>query len=159
MRKSFIVAGTCSIITIIAIGLFTNGAIKHQKQIEHKLDKISSKQESIIAGGHATVTANIPIKRYAGKFKASFYCPCAKCVGEKKIVRTSTGNLPYPHKTIAVDKNVIPLHSIVYIKGLGFYVADDTGGDIKGNRIDIFVNNHQEALKLGTKTVEVYILE
>lgn len=100
----------------------------------------------------------IPYKKYMGKFTATFYCDCPKCVGHKKQIRTAVGNIPYPNKTIAVDKNIIPLHSIVYIKDMGFFVAEDTGGAIKGNKIDIFVHDHDHALKLGKQTVEIYLL-
>lgn len=95
-------------------------------------------------------------QKYIGKFNATFYCSCPKCVGNKRNIKTATGNIPIANKTIAVDTNIIPLHSIVYIKGMGFYVAEDTGANIKGRRIDIFVNNHNEALQLGKKQVEVY---
>ena len=59
---------------------------------------------------------------------------------------------------VAVDPDVIPLGSTVIIDGQE-YLAADTGGDIKGNRIDIAVDTHQEALDLGTRTAEVWIVE
>ena len=93
-----------------------------------------------------------------GKFSLSFYCPCEICVGKKKEVKTATGTVPKAKHTIAVDPKVIPLGSIVYIENYGYFIAEDTGGNIKGNRIDIFVNNHEEAIKLGRKKANVYIL-
>lgn len=121
-----------------------------------KQEKMSQQMENLhVVSGHSS----IPYKRYVGKFTATFYCPCEKCVGKKNQVRTSTGNIPHPNHTIAVDKNIIPLHSIVYIKNLGFYVAEDTGGAIKGHKVDIYVSNHKEAQLLGRKEVEIYILQ
>ena len=58
---------------------------------------------------------------------------------------------------VAVDPDVIPLGSTIIIDGQE-YLAADTGGAIKGNRIDIAVETHQEALELGTKTAEVWIV-
>ena len=62
------------------------------------------------------------------------------------------------NRTIAVDKNVIPLGSKVKINGVE-YVAEDTGGAIKQKRIDIFVSSHKEALKKGVKYQEVFVYE
>lgn len=64
---------------------------------------------------------------------------------------------------IAVDPKVIPLKSRVYIEfsdGTGTYaVAEDTGGAIKGNRIDIAMWTVPEAYKFGMQKVKVYVIE
>ena len=91
---------------------------------------------------------------YKGEFRFTHYAPTGN--------RTYTGSIPQAGKTIAVDPNVIPLHSIVYIESLGYFVAEDTGGAIKGNKIDIFVNSTVEAVKRGTlqgKTLKVFIMK
>lgn len=61
-------------------------------------------------------------------------------------------------RVIAVDPNVIPLGSRVSIEGYGTYTAADTGGDIKGNRIDIHFQTVQECYSFGRKSVKVEIL-
>lgn len=61
--------------------------------------------------------------------------------------------------TVAVDPNVIPLGTRLYVDGYGFCVAEDTGGAIKGNRIDLFFNTTSEAKNFGRRQVKVYILE
>ncbi|MCY7918976.1 LysM peptidoglycan-binding and 3D domain-containing protein [Bacillus vallismortis] len=61
-------------------------------------------------------------------------------------------------KVIAVDPNVIPLGSKVYVEGYGEATAGDTGGAIKGNKIDVFVPNKSDASNWGVKTVNVKIL-
>lgn len=61
-------------------------------------------------------------------------------------------------KVIAVDPSVIPLGSKVYVEGYGYATAADTGGAIKGNRVDIFVPNEQDAVNWGVKNVKVQIL-
>lgn len=69
---------------------------------------------------------------------------------------TATGTTPTAGRTIAVDPNVIPYGSEVIIDGHS-YIAEDCGGAIKGNRIDLFFSTHEEALSWGKKTKEVII--
>ena len=61
-------------------------------------------------------------------------------------------------KVIAVDPNVIPLGSRVWVEGYGEAIAGDTGGAIKGNKIDVFIPTQNEALKWGRKKVKLKIL-
>lgn len=61
--------------------------------------------------------------------------------------------------TIAVDPNVIPLGSKVYVSGYGIAIAADTGGAIKGNIIDVYLNSYEECVSWGRREVTVQILE
>lgn len=70
--------------------------------------------------------------------------------------RTATGT--YPHRgTIAVDRRVIPMGSYGYVPGYGKVHAEDTGGAVKGNRIDLFFETRGQAIKWGRRTVTIYI--
>ena len=60
--------------------------------------------------------------------------------------------------TIAVDASIIPLGSKVYIPGYGLAIASDTGGLIKGNRIDLFLNSEDECINWGVQTVSLYLI-
>ena len=60
---------------------------------------------------------------------------------------------------ISVDPNVIPLGTRVYIPGYGEAIADDIGGAIVGNVIDIAFDTHEEAVAFGRQTIEIYIIE
>lgn len=62
-------------------------------------------------------------------------------------------------KVIAVDPNVIPLGSKVYVEGYGEATPADTGGAIKGNKIDVFVPSKSAAKNWGVKTVKVKVLK
>ena len=62
-------------------------------------------------------------------------------------------------KVIAVDPSVIPLGTKVYVEGYGEAIAGDTGGAIKGNKIDVYVQTKSEAYAWGRKQVTVQILE
>ena len=73
---------------------------------------------------------------------------------------TSSGARAVEGVTIAVDPSVIPIGSRVYIEGMGYFVAQDTGRAIKGKRIDVFMNDLEEALQFGVKRgVRVALVE
>lgn len=59
---------------------------------------------------------------------------------------------------VAVDPRVIPLYTRLYIEGYGPAIAGDTGGAIKGNRIDLCFDSLSEALDWGIRPVKVYVL-
>jgi len=72
--------------------------------------------------------------------------------------RTSRGN-PVHKGIVAVDPNTIPLGTRLYIPGYGYAIADDVGGAIKGNRIDLAFDSRGQALEFGIQRVTVYILD
>ncbi|MEK4027869.1 MULTISPECIES: 3D domain-containing protein [Bacillaceae] len=83
----------------------------------------------------------------------------AKCAGCSGVTATGINLNANPNaKVIAVDPNVIPLGSKVHVEGYGTAVAGDTGGAIKGNRIDIHVPTESQAVNWGRRTVNVTIL-
>lgn len=81
-------------------------------------------------------------------FTITAYCGCEKCCGKSDRI-TATGAHAVEGVTIAVDPTVIPYGSLVDIEGIGTFVAEDCGGAIKGNRIDIYFENHADALTFG----------
>lgn len=84
----------------------------------------------------------------------------ANCEGCSGITATGINLLKDPNaKVIAVDPSVIPLGTEVYVEGYGNAIAGDTGGAIKGNKIDVFIPSHSEAMSWGRKTVNVTILD
>lgn len=94
-----------------------------------------------------------------GTFVITAYCTCRICCGVYSgHNRTASGTVPTANRTIAVDTNVIPFGTRVVINGQ-VYVAEDRGGAIKGNRIDMFFMTHKEALNWGRKSMEVYLAE
>ena len=72
--------------------------------------------------------------------------------------RTATGTMPRVG-VVAVDPNVIPLGTRLYIEGYGFARAEDTGGAIKGDKIDLFLETAEETKRFGRRWVTVYILK
>lgn len=90
--------------------------------------------------------------------RVTAYCPCEKCCGKWSGGNTSSGTTPQQNRTIAVDPSVIPYGTEVTIDGQ-VYIAEDTGSSIKGNRIDIYFDNHQDALNYGVRYLNVYYWE
>ena len=116
-------------------------------------------------GGNAGVLEGQPIMvstgsnlRSLGVFHITHYCQCSICCGPWANGITSTGVTATTNRTIAVDPTVIPYGSKVVINGQ-VYVAEDCGGAIKNNHIDIYMGSHAEALSSGVFDVEVYLLE
>lgn len=62
------------------------------------------------------------------------------------------------YSSVAVDPRVIPLGTKLYIPGYGYGIAEDTGGAIKGNRVDLFFNSEGDCYNWGVRGVDVYIL-
>ena len=93
-----------------------------------------------------------------GNYKLTFYDPCVECNGNN-LALTATGTTLTEGRTIAVDPSVIPLGSRVFIEGYGVFIAEDTGGAIKGNKIDIAVSTHEHANELGVQYANVYLLK
>lgn len=95
--------------------------------------------------------------RSLGVFKTTGYCPCARC-SEGWGRSTSTGATATANHTIAVDPRVIPYGSKVMINGV-VYTAEDRGGGVKGNHIDIFFNTHGDTRAHGTRSEEVFLVQ
>lgn len=101
--------------------------------------------------------------------RVTAYCTCPTCcgiwsdrhpsrIGTDYVQKTSTGTIPTEGRTIATDQSVIPAGTHVIINGHE-YIAEDTGGAIKGNRIDIFFDTHEEAVAWGVQELEVDVIE
>lgn len=101
------------------------------------------------------------------RVKATAYCACHLCTGKYRTstgyARTASGTIarrnPGGYSTIAVDPDVIPLGTKVYVEGYGFAIAEDTGGAINGNKIDLYHDSHSEALRWGVRYKNVYIIK
>lgn len=96
-------------------------------------------------------------------FTCTAYCCCQKCCGQYspevtgREPHTATGTVPTEGRTIAVDPKVIPYGSRVTIEGMGTYIAEDCGGGVKQDHIDIYFDTHEKAVAFGTKRLYVTI--
>lgn len=134
-----------------------NGKDKVTYEITY-IDGVESERKEV---SRETVTAAVD-KVIANGTKISFD---GKSYSRKLVVKaysyTGGGRTAMGTKArvgeIAVDPKVIPLGSRVYIEGVGARIAEDTGGNIKGNTIDIYMNTLAECRRWGARTVTIYI--
>lgn len=134
---------------------------------EEKSDGVEQ-EKNIVAETDETLVVLENKKESLGEFKLTAYCSCEKCCGKwalnrpkdengKDIVYGSTGTFLVAGTSIATDPSVIPYGSQVEING-HIYTAHDTGGAIQGNRIDVYFDNHQDALNFGVQYAEVFLI-
>lgn len=121
------------------------------------VEGVTPDASSVLEGQPITVSAD-SVLRPLGNYRITHYCQCNICCGPWANGVTSTGATATTNRTIAVDPTQIPYGSKVVINGQ-VYVAEDCGGAIKGNRIDIYVGSHAEAEQRGMFYTEVYLLE
>lgn len=89
-----------------------------------------------------------------GVFKTTGFCNCRKCAGRWAGGKTASGVYPVEGETIAVDRSVIPLGSMVMVDG-HIYWAHDTG--VRGKHIDVYYDGHGTAWDHGVKRQHVFI--
>ncbi len=114
------------------------------------------KKQSEPAQKEASTPASTPEGKTLTVTATAYTADCEGCSGV-----TYTGidlNKDRSAKVIAVDPNVIPLGSKVYVEGYGEAIAGDIGGAIKGNKIDLHVPTKEEAYSWGVREVEITIL-
>lgn len=135
--------------------------------------EVNDEIDSVVSRGSYIRDSSTPPTEYEKviKVKATAYCLCKKCCGKSpdnpRYGYTASGLRIVPGtgmKVIAVDTNVVPLGTNVYVEGLngarnyGYAVAADTGSAIKNNKIDLYMDTHGQALAWGVKYVNLYIL-
>lgn len=148
----------------------TSGEIKVVEE-KPKVEKVIQDKTKYVK--YRDLAEDNPPEEYKSVIEASAtaYCLCKKCCGKTP----DNPYFGYTHsgikieqgsgiKVIAVDPNVIPLNSKVYVEGLngawdyGHAIAADTGSAIKELKIDLYMDTHEEALQWGRKKVRVYVL-
>jgi 3D (Asp-Asp-Asp) domain-containing protein len=99
---------------------------------------------------------------YAGRrvfqMVATAYDPSPQSCGPAACGKTAIG-LRAGHGVVAVDPAMIPMKARLYVEGYGYAVAGDTGGAIKGNRIDLGFRSRGQALRFGRRPVMVRVVE
>lgn len=119
-------------------------------------DIVQDTTSSVVASAAESETEAKSDMAYLGTFRISHYAPGAESNGTWGNATAWGGDIT-PGRTIAVDKDVIEPLSWVYIDGYGYRCAEDCGGAIKGNMIDVAVSTYSEAMSLGVVYKDVYI--
>ena len=143
-----------ALIALVAINTYFKAQIA---EINNKIAELETPPiivETIEHVAHAAPKEVKEEKENLGTFKITAYCPCEKCCGKWADGITATGTKATEGRTIAVDPKIIPLGTKVIISGHE-YIAEDTGGAIKGKRIDIYFESHTAALEWGVQNLEV----
>lgn len=98
---------------------------------------------------------------FLGEFTLTAYCPGRCCCGKWANGYTATGTLATEGRTIAVDPDIIPYGThilLIWPDGTQHsYIAEDCGGGVNGNHIDVFFNSHQAARVFGVQSAMVYL--
>ncbi len=120
--------------------------------------KVTSRASDSIRGSNLPSTSTKADKS-SGKtkiYKITAYCSCAKCCGKSNGI-TACGKKAKAGRTIAAPRG-FSFGTKLSINGKT-YVVEDRGGAIKGNRIDLYVNSHSEALRWGVKYLPVKVID
>lgn len=93
---------------------------------------------------------------YAGKFKITYYCACKKCCGKDDGI-TASGAKVQEGVTVAADTSKLPFGTKVYISGIGWRIVQDRGGNIKNNRLDIYIPSHNDPMPYNVQNLDVWV--
>ncbi len=148
-RERIVAPGKNGIMQNTYLVYFRNGAVVLERKIESKL--VVSPRHRVIESGSYEVVSRQP--RVRGGKPLKVLSTAYTHTGYRTAVGAKTRR-----GIVAVDPKLIPLGSRMFIEGYGYAIAADTGGLIKGKKIDVFLETRMEALKWGKRYVNVYIL-
>lgn len=95
--------------------------------------------------------------RYIGTFKVTYYCSCEQCCGKTDGI-TASGAKVAEGVTVAADISMLPFGTKIYIEGIGERIVQDTGGKIKGNKLDVYVASHEQVPSVGVHNASVWVV-
>ncbi|NCO34534.1 MAG: hypothetical protein AUJ92_21695 [Armatimonadetes bacterium CG2_30_59_28] len=135
-----------------------NGSLTLEKVTRTRIDRKPA-DRVVLMGDRTLMPSRGGIRpRKVVSMHATGYSAGPRSCGKHADGFTSIG-LRAGYGVAAVDPRVIPLGTRLFVEGYGFAVAADVGGAIKGNRIDLGYDSHQEAIRFGRRTVKVHILD
>lgn len=139
---------------IVAVG----AKVEQPKPVTNAVAVLSAETQEVTLNGMTFgvrgVLKNVTLTAYSAHAEST-----GKSKGDKGYGITASGTKVQEGRTIAVDKDVIPLGWWVYIDGIGFRRAEDTGSAIKGKKIDLYFDSAEHAKKFGTKKgFTVYVI-
>ncbi len=135
-------------------GLYIKLRTPEEIEAEERQAQMAQEQEPYVREGFIETSRGAMRYTDVMVMEASAYLPTdggGDCI-------TATG-LPATHGVVAVDPDVIPLGTRVYIPGYGVAIAADTGGMIEGAMIDLCMESYDDCMDFGRRDIDVYILE
>lgn len=127
----------------------------HSRARERAIQENSKKAQS--GNDEKSVNTVTTQKNENGIYTITAYCPCVKCCGKTNGI-TASGVKAVEGVTVAMPKS-IPFGTRIHIDGVGERIVQDRGGAIKGNKIDLYFDSHEEALQFGRQKRKVNILK
>lgn len=121
------------------------------KEPRNKIVQIQTKTTSSRSASTRTVSTS----GTSGTYRVTAYCPCVQCCGKTDGI-TASGVKATANHTIAAP-STFPFGTKLLINGT-VYTVEDRGGAIQGNRIDVYMDSHQEALAWGSRYLTVEVL-
>lgn len=143
--------------------VYTKGEETLREIISEEVIKEPVKRVVNVGTGEALAAVGSEVFEYkdvlvmsATAYSAGYECT-GKNPGDKHYGITASGE-PVRHGIVAVDPRVIPLGTELYIEGYGYALAADTGGAIKGMKIDLYYDDMHTVRQFGRKSINVYVL-
>lgn len=143
-----------------------NSLEKNNKNLKAEVESLKKKkadaklrQSSSVASAGVKTASSAGYKNWNRMtVEATGYSLISDELGSDGTPSTATGTYPTAGRTIAVDPRVIPYGTRVYIPAFGgVFIAEDTGGAIKGNKIDIYMNHGDQARQWGRQKIEIFV--
>lgn len=132
--------------SLIHIGQQINIPDELPKLVEQRNEKETVAEDSISAFSRGKSLGMFKLTAYTSGYESTGKKPSDPYYGI-----TSSGEPAQDGVTVAVDPNVIPIGSRVYIEGIGYRIAQDVGSAIKGNHIDVYISDLQTAKAFGVQ--------
>ena len=133
--------------------------VLEEKVIQEPVNKIVQVNKKVTSRGGTTsrtnTTPSTTAKTSGTIYKITAYCPCSKCCGKSNGI-TASGTKATAGRTVAASSK-FAMGTKLNING-HVYTVEDRGGAINGNKIDIFVNTHSEALAWGVRYLPVSVV-
>ncbi len=123
--------------------------------VEEPVNKIVQVQKKTTSRSSTLPRASSASTTGGTVYKITAYCPCSKCCG-KSTGRTASGTTAIAGRTVAASSK-FAFGTKLNIGG-HVYTVEDRGGAVNGNKIDIFVNTHAEALQWGVRYLNVSVV-
>lgn len=123
--------------------------------IKESVDKIVEVQTKSIITSRSSYSRTTGASGKSGVYKVTAYCSCIQCCGKTNGI-TASGTQATANHTIAAP-STFAFGTQVVINGVT-YTVEDRGGAIQGNRIDVYMNSHAEALQWGVRYLNVEVL-
>ena len=162
MKKQIIYILTVAALVCAMVSILCGSALKSAKST---VEAVGTQSREITLPDIETPTENYtePTEIEYIELIATAYCPCERCCGKwaqnrgSKVVGAS-GHELISGVSVAVDPAVFPYGTVFEVDDKR-YIAHDCGGAIKGNKIDFYFDNHQQAVEFGKQIVKARVIE